>query len=113
MMLSSIVSTKVDFVTLIVWGCQHPNDLGDFCSRWAQIENALCRLSELKDRAGCGDKVILNVHFDNEAFAGEVFGFARRGEFLPRFQEVGVVHVKTELMDMDRAMSRMMPAEFR
>ena len=72
----------------------------------------MCRLSELKERVGCGDKVILNVHFDNEAFAGEVFGFARRGEFLPRFQEVGMVHVKTELIDMDRAMSRMMPAEF-
>ena len=49
MILSPIVSTEVDSVTLIVWGCQYPNDLEDFCSRWMEIENALCRLSELKD----------------------------------------------------------------
>jgi hypothetical protein len=113
MMLSSIVSTKVNSVTLIVWGCQYPKDLRDFCSRWTRIERALCRLSELKERAGCGRKVSLNIHFDNEVFADYVFEFAKRGEFLPWFQEVGVVNVETQLMDVDRAMSRMMPEEFR
>ena len=112
MILSSIVSTKVDSVTLIVWGCQYPNDLEDFCSRWTEIENALCRLSELRERAECGGKVVLNVHFDNEAFAGEVFSFAKRGEFFSRFQDVGVVEVETGVMDMNRAISRVMPEEF-
>ena len=73
----------------------------------------MCRLSELKERAGCGDKVVLDVHFDNEDLAGEVLGFAKRGEFLPRFQEVGVVNVETEPMCIERAILWMMPEQFR
>jgi hypothetical protein len=81
-----IASTKIDAVTLIVWGFQYPGDLKHFCLTWIWIENALCRPSELKKGVQCGDKAVFNIHFDNEAFATEIFEFAERGEFLPRFQ---------------------------
>ena len=81
--------------------------------RWAKIENALCRLSELKERAECGGRVVLNVHFDDGRCAREVSGSAERGEFMPRFQEGGVVNVETRPMDMDQAMAMITPEEFR
>jgi hypothetical protein len=111
--LSSIVSTKVDSVNLIFWGFPSSNTLKNLRSGWTEIEDALCRLSGLKKSAGCGSEVVLNVHFDNWTLANQVFGFAETGEFLSRFQEVGVVNVHTRPMKENDAVSMMMPEEFR
>ena len=111
--LSSITSAKIDTITFIIWECYYPDDLEGFCLRWAKIENALCRLSELKERAECGGRVVLNVHFDDGRCAREVSGSAERGEFMPRFQEGGVVNVETRPMDVDQAMAMITPEEFR
>ena len=78
-----------------------------------KIENALCRFSKLKERAGCGGKVVLNASFDDELFANRVSKISERGEFLPQFQEVGVVNVDTRPMGVDPTMSMIMPEEFR
>ena len=111
-MLSSITSTKINSVTLIVWGCSYPHDLENFCFRWTQIENALCRLSELRKRLESGGKVVLNVCFDDERLANEVSEFVGGREFMPRFQERGVIKVELEPMGPNRAMSIIVPPEF-
>ena len=111
--LSSIASTKVDSVTLIFLGFPNSTALKNLRSGWTEIEDALCRLSELKKRAGCGGEVVLNVHFDNGTLANQVLKFAERGEFVSRFQEVGVVNVHTRPMREDHAVLMMMPEEFR
>jgi len=36
-----------------------------------------------------------------------------RGEFMPRFQEGGVVNVRTQPVDVTRAMASIMPEGFR
>ena len=101
MILSSVVSTKVNTVTLVVWTFQYQKGLEDFCLRWMKIENALCRLSNQKERAGSGGKIVLNVNFDDQLFANRVSIISERGELLPRFQEVGVVNVDTRPMGVD------------
>ncbi|KAF9778967.1 hypothetical protein BJ322DRAFT_1173063 [Thelephora terrestris] len=111
--LSSITSTKIDSVTLIIWDCYYPNDLENFCSRWTSIENALCRLSGLRRRAECEGKVVLNVHFVDRRCAIDVLGLAERGEFMPRFQEGGVVKVETRTKDVNHVVSSIVPEEFR
>ena len=111
-MLSSVTSTKIQSVTLIVWGCLYPDDLDNFCLRWTQIENALCRLSELRKGKESGREVVLNVHFDDERLANEVSGFVGGREFMPRFQERGLINVELEQMDSNRAMSIIAPEEF-
>lgn len=50
----------------------------------------------------------MNVHFDDERVANEVHGFAQRGEFMPRFQEGGVVNVERQAMDINLAMSKLL-----
>lgn len=77
------------------------------------IENALCRLSELRDGTESGGEVVLNLHFDDERFAEEVSAFVGRREFMPRFQEGGLVNVEAQRMGLDRAMSNIVPEEFR
>lgn len=78
-----------------------------------KIETALCRLSELKKGAGPGGKVVLNVHFDDERLMNEVHGLVEGGEFMPLFQEGGVVKVGRQQIGMSQAMSNIMPEEFR
>ena len=56
---------------------------------------------------------MLDVYFDDKEPANEVLRLAERGEFMPRFQERGVVNVCTERMDLQRAMLRIVPEEFR
>ena len=103
--LSSITSTKIKSITLIIWECYYPDDLENFCFRWMKIENALCRLSELRKGTESGGELVLNVHFDDERVANQVFGFAGRKEFMPRFQEGGLINVETQGVDLNRAMS--------
>ena len=91
--LSSITSTKVTSVTLFIWQCPLPNGLNDFSLRWMEIENALCRLTELKRGTGFVPEIVLDVHFDHKQVANEVSRLLERGEFMPRFQKGGVVNV--------------------
>lgn len=73
----------------------------------------MCRLSELKKGSGSGGEVVLNIHFDDERLANEVTGYVERKEFMPRFQEGGRVNVEAQRMDLNRAMSNIVPEEFR
>ena len=66
----------------------------------------LCKLSE---RAECGGRMALGVHFGNGGFAKEVSGYAERGELMPRFQERGAVNVETRPMDRNQAMASITP----
>lgn len=99
-------------MTLFIWECPFPGNLDTFSLRWVKIENALCRLAELKGTESTGG-VVLDVYFDDKEPANEVLRLAERGEFMPRFQERGVVNVCTERMDLQRAMLRIVPEEFR
>lgn len=54
---------------------------------------------------------MLNVYFGDERFASEVSGFTERREFMPRFQERGLVNVKVERMDLNRAVSTFVPED--
>lgn len=58
-----------------------------------EIENALCRLTELKKGTGFVPEIVLDVHFDHKQVANEVSRLLERGEFMPRFQKGGVVNV--------------------
>lgn len=110
--LSSITSTRISSVTLFVWECPFPHDIENFSLRWLEIENALCRLWELKKGAESTGGVVLNVHFDDEGIANEVLRLSGGGEFLSRFREGGVVNVGTQPVDSNRAMSSIMPEGF-
>ena len=81
--------------------------------RCARIENKLCRLSELRERTECGGRVVLNVYFDDERYAKGVSWYVKRGEFMPRFQEGGVVNVETRPIYMNQAITSVTPEEFR
>ena len=111
--LSSITSTKINSVTLFVWECPFPDDLGSFSLKWLEIENALCRLWELKKGTESVDVVVVDVHFDCAGLGDEVLRLSGRGEFMPRFQEGGVVNVGTRPVDVNRAMASIMPEGFR
>lgn len=78
-----------------------------------KIENALCRLSELRKGAESGGKIVLNVHFDDERLANEVSGFTERREFMAQFQEGGLINVEAQQMSLNLAMSNIVPEEFR
>ena len=78
-----------------------------------EVENALCRLSELRKGAKSGGEVVLNLYFDDEIFAMGVSEFVERREFMPRFQERGLINVEPQRITLDRAMSIIVPEEFR
>lgn len=109
--LSSITSTKINSVTFFVWECPFPDDLGEFSMRWLKIENALCRLWELKRGIEPVGGVVVDMHFDDAKLADEVSRLSGRGEFMSRFQEGGVLNVR--MLDSSRAMAGVMPEEFR
>ena len=111
--LSSITSTKVASVTLFIWKCPFPNDLDDFSLRWVKLENALYRLTGLKQRTKSVGKVVLDVYFDDEKLAIEMLRLSERGEFMPRFQQVGMLNVKMQAVDLNRAMSSIMLEAFK
>lgn len=94
-------------MTLFIWECPLPGNLDTFPLRWVKIEDALCRLTELKKRTEPVGEVVLDVYFDEKEPANEVLRLAERGEFMPRFQERGVVNVRTERMDLKCAMQRL------
>ena len=100
--LSSITSAKINSVTLFIWECPFPDDLDNFSMRWLKIENALCRLWQLKRGTEYMGEVVLDVHLDEKKLAEEVFRLSERGEFMPRFQEGGVVKVRRQPIDLDR-----------
>ena len=110
--LSSVTSTKINSATLFVWECPFPDDLVDFTLRWSKIENALCRLWELKKGTESVGGVVVEVYFDRGGLADEVLRLSGRGEFMPRFQEGGVVNVWTQPVDLNRAMASIMPEGF-
>ena len=110
--LSSITSTRMNSVTLFVWECPFPDDLEYFSLRWSKIENALCRLWELKG-TGSADMVVVDMYFDLVGLGDEVLRLSRRGEFMPRFQEGGVLNVRTQPVEVNRAMASIMPEGFR
>ena len=96
---SSIVSTKLNSIALIFCDSEF---IGDEASRlrWGLLEEALCRLSELR-RSWDGGRITLNVYSDDELFVNNTSELAGRGEYLPLFQEVGVVNVHTNLDSCD------------
>jgi len=73
--LSSITSTKMNFVTLFVWECPFPDDLEYFSLKWLRIENALCRLWELKKGIKSVDVVAVDLYFDCVGLGDEVLRF--------------------------------------
>lgn len=109
--LLSITSTKIDSVTLFAWECPFPDDLENFSLRWFKIEDALCRLWELKKGSESGGGVMVDVYFDGAELADEVSRLSRRGEFMPRFQEGGILNIG--MCDYNRAMAGIVPKEFR
>jgi hypothetical protein len=99
-------------MTLFVWECPFPDDLNNFFLRWLSIENGLCRLWELKKGTRSAGEVVLDLCFD-DGFADEVLRSSERGEFMPRFQEVGTVNVRKQPMDLDRSPFTVAPEDFR
>ena len=57
--------------------------------------------------------MVLNVYFDDERYAKGVSWYVKRGEFMPRFQEGGVVNVETRPIYMNQAITSVTPEEFR
>lgn len=108
-LLSSVTSTKIDTVTLFVWECPFPDDLDHFPLRWLGVENALCRLWELKKGTESVGRIVVDVHFDDAELAGEVSKLFGRGEFMPRFQEGGVVNIGMQPVGLNCAMASIMP----
>ena len=111
--LSSVTSTKITSVTLFVWGCPSPDSLGYFSLRWLKIESALCRLWELKKGTEPAGGVVVDVRFDRGGLADGILRLSERGEFMPRFQEGGVVNVRTQPIDLKRVMDSITPEGFR
>ena len=111
--ISSITSTKIKSLTLFVWECPFPDDPEYFSLKWLKIENALCRLWELKKGTELADMVVVDVHFDRVGLGDEFLRLSGRGEFMPRFQEGGVMNVRTQPIDLNRAMASIMPEGFR
>lgn len=58
-------------------------------------------------------KVVLDVYFDDEELAIEMLRLSERGEFMPRFQQVGMLNVKMQAVDLNRAMSSIMLEAFK
>ena len=108
-LLSSVMSTKIDSVTLFAWECHFQDDLDTFSLRWLGIENALCRLWELKKGTESVGRIVLDVHFDNAKLADKVSKLLGRGEFMPRFQEGGVVNIGMQPVGLNCAMASIMP----
>lgn len=79
-----------------------------------KIENALCRLSGLKKGTGSVGEIVLDVYLDNGKCTDGIPRLSERGEFMPRFRrEGGVVNVKMQPVDLNRAMLSIVPDEFR
>ena len=100
-------------MTLFIWDFPSPGDLDGFSLRWTKVENALCRLTELKKRAKSLDEVVLDVYFDDEELATEVSMLSEGGGFMPRFREGGVVNIRTQPVDLTLAMLSIVPEEFK
>jgi hypothetical protein len=101
--LSSITSNEMTFVTLFVWEFPSPDDLDNFSLKWLKIENALCRLWELKKGTESVGEVALNVYLDNEKLTDEISELLKRGKFMPRLQEGGVMSVRIRTIDLSRS----------
>ena len=56
---------------------------------------------------------MVDVYFDREGFGDEFLKLSRRGEFMSRFQEGGVVNVRMQPIDLNRAMASITPEGFR
>jgi len=111
--LSSITSTKINSVTLFIWECPFPDDLEYFSLKWMKIESALCRLWELKKGTESAGVVVVDVYFDRVGLGDEFLRLSGKGEFMPRFQEGGVMNVRTQPIDLNRAMASIMPDGFK
>lgn len=73
----------------------------------------MCRLWELKKGTESEGVVVVDVYFDREGFGDEFLKLSRRGEFMSRFQEGGVVNVRMQPIDLNRAMASITPEGFR
>ena len=56
---------------------------------------------------------MVDMYFDDAGIAGGILMLSERGEFMPRFQEGGVVNVRTEPIDSRLALVNLTPEEFR
>lgn len=102
----------INSVNHFIRGCPFPDDLDDFSLRW-MIGNALRRLTGLKKRTESPSEAVLDVYLDDKGLASGVSMLSGRGDFMPRFQGKGVINVRTQPMDLNRAMLSILPEESR